>query len=124
MSFSVSCKALFGAEPGMQDRLGDCSANFYPTEVLVHPPEDGLQSNSVVLLNQIRSTDKQWPVHHMGKLKSERMGAMLNPLEHRGGLVAIPPGRHRAVVATDPVDLGPHDQPLLARLAEWVLVGA
>ena len=32
---------------------------LYPTEVLVQPPEGGLTVNSVVLLNQIRSIDKQ-----------------------------------------------------------------
>lgn len=32
---------------------------LYPTEVLVQPPEGGLHVNSVVLLNQIRSIDKQ-----------------------------------------------------------------
>ena len=121
---AVSCKALFGAEPGMQDRLGDCSANFYPPEVLIHPPEGGLQSHSVVLLHQIRSIDKRRPVRHMGKLNPETREAVLNPLEHRGGLVATPPRRQRGVVAADPVDLRPHDQALLARLAERVRVDA
>ncbi len=32
---------------------------LYPSEALVQPPEGGLTVNSVVLLNQIRSIDKQ-----------------------------------------------------------------
>ncbi|MGA7937034.1 MAG: type II toxin-antitoxin system PemK/MazF family toxin, partial [Kovacikia sp.] len=32
---------------------------LYPTELLVQPPEGGLAVDSVVLLNQIRSIDKQ-----------------------------------------------------------------
>ena len=32
---------------------------LYPTEVLIQPPEGGLTTNSVVLLNQIRSIDKK-----------------------------------------------------------------
>jgi len=34
-------------------------ATLYPTEVLIRPPEAGLTTESVVLLNQVRSVDKR-----------------------------------------------------------------
>ena len=46
---------------------------LYPTEVLVRAPEGGLQADSVVLLNQIRSIDKQRLVRRLGKLAPDTM---------------------------------------------------
>ena len=46
---------------------------LYPTEVLIRGPEGGLQSDSVVLLNQLRSVDKARLVKWLGKLESDTM---------------------------------------------------
>src|SRR3989442_14472132 len=42
---------------------------IYPTEVLIPAPDGGLRADSVVLLNQIRSLDKQRLVLQLGGLK-------------------------------------------------------
>ena len=42
---------------------------LYPTEVLIRATEGGLTVDSVVLLNQIRSLDKQRLVRRLGVLK-------------------------------------------------------
>ncbi len=47
---------------------------LYPTEVLVEAPEGGLTVDSVVLLNQIRSIDRQRLVRRLGRLTHETMG--------------------------------------------------
>ena len=44
-----------------------------PTNILVKAPEGGLSSDSVVLLNQVRSIDKQRLSKRLGILKSETM---------------------------------------------------
>ena len=46
---------------------------LYPTEVLIKAPEGGLTADSVVLLNQIRSIDRQRLVKRLGALKTETM---------------------------------------------------
>jgi len=46
---------------------------LYPTEVLIRVPEGGLQVDSVALLNQIRSIDKQRLVRRLGVLKPSTM---------------------------------------------------
>lgn len=46
---------------------------LYPTEVLIHPPEGGLKKDSVVLLNQIRSIDKQRLIKKLGLLEQGTM---------------------------------------------------
>jgi mRNA interferase MazF len=45
----------------------------YPTEVNVAPPEGGLTSHSVVLLNQLRSIDKERLVRRLGALAEATM---------------------------------------------------
>jgi mRNA interferase MazF len=50
--------------------------DVYPTEVLVNPPEGGLEKHSVVLLNQIRTIDKVRLVNRIGKLGSITMKAV------------------------------------------------
>ncbi len=50
---------------------------LYPTEVLVKPPEGGLRSESVVLLNQLRAVDKSRLGRRLGSLKPGTM-ALVN----------------------------------------------
>ena len=42
---------------------------LYPTEVLIDPPDGGLKTRSVALLNQVRSIDKRRLVKQLGTLK-------------------------------------------------------
>ncbi|MBI3335624.1 MAG: type II toxin-antitoxin system PemK/MazF family toxin [Candidatus Portnoybacteria bacterium] len=46
---------------------------LYPTEVLIRSPEGGLTVDSIVLLNQIRSIDKQRLMRRLGRLNPEAM---------------------------------------------------
>jgi mRNA interferase MazF len=46
---------------------------LYPTEVVIQAPEGGLAADSVVLLNQIRSMDRQRLVRRLGRLNPETM---------------------------------------------------
>ncbi len=46
---------------------------LYPTQVLIEAPEGGLKTDSVVLLRQIRSVDKQRLVRRLGSVKPETM---------------------------------------------------
>lgn len=62
---------------------------LYPTEVLVQPPEGGLTVNSVVLLNQIRSIDKQRLVKCLGKLTDETMALVNLAIQISLGLIEI-----------------------------------
>jgi mRNA interferase MazF len=50
---------------------------FYPTEVLIKPPEGGLRTDSVVLLNQLRVVDKGRLGRRLGTLKPPTM-ALVN----------------------------------------------
>ncbi|HEV8524256.1 MAG TPA: type II toxin-antitoxin system PemK/MazF family toxin [Terriglobales bacterium] len=43
---------------------------LYPTEALVRAGEAGLRSDSVVLLNQIRTIDKSRLARHLGSLRA------------------------------------------------------
>jgi len=45
----------------------------YPTEVLITPPDGGLNRESVILLNQIRSIDKRRLVKRVGRLRPATM---------------------------------------------------
>jgi len=49
---------------------------LYPVEVLVRAGEAGLASNSVVLLNQIRSIDKRRLSRRLGRVRPETMVAV------------------------------------------------
>lgn len=62
---------------------------LYPTEVLVQPPEGGLTVNSVVLLNQIRSIDKQRLVKRLGTLTVETMMLVDRSVRISLGLIEI-----------------------------------
>lgn len=46
---------------------------LYPTEVLIPAREGGLQTDSVVLLNQIRSMDKHRLARRLGKVAPPTM---------------------------------------------------
>lgn len=63
--------------------------NLYPTEILVKPPEGGLRSDSVVLLNQIRSIDRQRLMKRLGELKTETMEKVNFALQISFGLIKI-----------------------------------
>jgi mRNA interferase MazF len=62
---------------------------LYPTEVLVRAPEGGLTTDSVVLLNQIRSVDKGRLVPRLGVLKAETMKEIDRALLLSLGLVEL-----------------------------------
>lgn len=62
---------------------------IYPTEVLIHPPEGGLQVESVILLNQVRSIDKQRLVRRLGTLKPDTMRRVDQALQISFGLADL-----------------------------------
>lgn len=62
---------------------------LYPAEVLVRAPEGGLTADSVVLLNQIRSIDKQRLMRRVGRLTPQTMGRVDRALMVSLGLVEI-----------------------------------
>jgi len=62
---------------------------LYPTEVLIRPPEGGLKSNSVVLLNQVRSIDKQRLIKRLGLLKPDTMKKIDFAIQISFGLIKI-----------------------------------
>lgn len=59
---------------------------LYPTEVLVKAPEGGLTSDSVVLLNQIRSIDRQRLIKRLGTLRPTTMKQVERALQISFGL--------------------------------------
>ena len=63
--------------------------SLYPTEVLVRPPEGGMTKDSVVLLNQIRSIDRQRLIKRLGMLKSSTMKKVDAALQISLGLIEI-----------------------------------
>lgn len=63
--------------------------NIYPTEVFIKSPEGGLGIDSVILLNQIRSIDKQRLVKRIGKLDSVTMIQVDYAIQISLGLVEI-----------------------------------
>lgn len=60
-----------------------------PTNVLVKAPEGGLTSDSVVLLNQIRSVDKRRLGKRLGRLRPETMEHVDEALRISLGLIEI-----------------------------------
>ena len=62
---------------------------LYPTEVLILAREGGLATDSVVLLNQIRSIDTQRLVRRLGKLTPETMARVDRALALSLGLVSL-----------------------------------
>jgi mRNA interferase MazF len=62
---------------------------LYPTEVLISPPEGGLRTESVALLNQIRSIDKQRLVRRLGNLRPKTMERVDRAILISMGLIKI-----------------------------------
>jgi mRNA interferase MazF len=62
---------------------------LYPTEVLVPAREGGLQSDSVVLLNQVRSIDQQRLVRRLGRLTPATMARVDRALVLSLGIVVV-----------------------------------
>jgi mRNA interferase MazF len=62
---------------------------LYPTEVLIKVPEGGLQVDSVALLNQIRSIDKQRLIKRLGILESVTMEQVDRAIQISLGLVNL-----------------------------------
>jgi len=62
---------------------------LYPTEVLIEAREGGLRTQSVVLLNQIRSIDKQRLIRRLGVLRSATLERVDRALQISLGLVKI-----------------------------------
>lgn len=71
---------------GITSRTGD---RVYPTNVLVTAPEGGLSQDSLILLNQIRSIDRQRLVKRLGKLGAKTMQEADRALSISVGLVAL-----------------------------------
>ncbi len=62
---------------------------LYPTEVLVRPPEGGLDADSVVLLNQIRSVDRRRLTWRLGRLTPQTMRLVDRALVRSLGLIDL-----------------------------------
>lgn len=62
---------------------------LYPTEVRVEADEGGLKIESVILLNQIRTIDKQRLIKRLGKLTPEKMIKVDQVLTISLGLMGI-----------------------------------
>ncbi|NEP81132.1 MAG: type II toxin-antitoxin system PemK/MazF family toxin [Okeania sp. SIO3B3] len=60
---------------------------LYPTEVLIIAKEGGLDRDSVVLLNQIRSIDKQRLIKCLGSLTTETMKQVDRAIKISLGLI-------------------------------------
>ena len=63
--------------------------DVYPTEVLVRAREGGLERDSVVLLNQVRSIDKTRLLKKIGRLRLETMDHVDRALALSLGLVEL-----------------------------------
>jgi mRNA interferase MazF len=62
---------------------------LYPTEVLITPPEGGLTTPSVVLLNQIRSIDRQRLVRRLGRVTAGTLERVNRALQLSLGLIEL-----------------------------------
>lgn len=62
---------------------------LYPTEVLIRVPEASLDVDSVVLLNQIRSVDKQRLIKRLGILNKETIIQVNRAIQISFGLVTL-----------------------------------
>ena len=61
----------------------------YPTEVVMEPRDSGLSRTSAVLLNHIRSVDRQRLIKRMGRASPEVMGRVGRAIQISLGLVEI-----------------------------------
>jgi len=64
-------------------------ASLYPTEVEIRAPEAGLDADSVVLLNQIRSIDRRRLVRRVGRASRDTMRRIDRALVLSLGLVDL-----------------------------------
>jgi len=62
---------------------------LYPTEVVITAPEGGLSLDSVVLLNQIRSIDRQRLVRRLGAIAPVTLEQVNHALQISLGLVEV-----------------------------------
>ncbi len=62
---------------------------LYPTEVLIPANEAGLTQDSVVLLNQIRSIDRQRLIKRIGKLDDIKIKRVDNGIKISLGLITF-----------------------------------
>ena len=62
---------------------------LYPTEVLITPPEGGLTTASVVLLNQIRSIDRRRLVRRLGRVTAPTMERVTRATQLSLGLIEL-----------------------------------
>ena len=62
---------------------------LYPTQVLIRLPEGGLEFDSVALLNQIRSIDKQRLIKRLGNLQTATMEQIDRAIQISLGLVKL-----------------------------------
>jgi mRNA interferase MazF len=62
---------------------------LYPTEVLISPPQGGLRTDSVALLNQIRAIDKRRLLRRLGILKPGTMERVDHAILISMGLIKI-----------------------------------
>ena len=65
------------------------SKPLYPTEVLIEPDTGGVEKFSVVLLNQIRTIDKERLVKKLGRVKEETMDNVDHALQISLGLLEL-----------------------------------
>ena len=63
--------------------------SLYPTEVRITPPEGGLTTPSVVLLNQIRSIDRRRLVRRLGSVRTETMERVNRAIQLSLGLIEV-----------------------------------
>jgi mRNA interferase MazF len=62
---------------------------LYPTEVLITPPEGGLTTASVVLLNQIRSIDHRRLVRRLGRVSAGTLERVNRAIQLSLGLIEL-----------------------------------
>jgi mRNA interferase MazF len=62
---------------------------LYPTEVLIEPPEGGLKTTSVILLNQVRSIDKQRLIRRIGAIGSDKLNEVDRAIQISLGLIDL-----------------------------------
>jgi mRNA interferase MazF len=62
---------------------------LYPTEVLIEPPEGGLKTTSVILLNQIRSIDRQRLIRRIGAIGSAKLNEVDRAIQISFGLLDL-----------------------------------
>lgn len=61
----------------------------YPTEVVISAPEGGLDQDSIVRLDQVRSIDKKRLLTRLGKLRPKSMEAVDRAVRISLGLVEL-----------------------------------